>query len=82
MAELTIQLTDDQDRRLDELASEERRTKQQLVREAVDNYLKGTAVETNVYSDPYEPLMRIIGIGRSGKSDGSLKHDSIYHHDT
>jgi plasmid stability protein len=53
-------------------AIEERKSMNQLVREAVETFLTAGPGPESPEKDPME---EIIGIGRSGIKDGSSKHD-------
>ncbi len=78
MPEVIIELDEEQEKRLDELAAEERRTKQQLAKAAVDEYLRQHPRQRA--ADPeagWEALMSIVGIA-DGPPDSSVNHDEIY----
>lgn len=53
-------------------AIEEKKSVNQLVREAIDVYLNRQKQPEIIGKDPFE---KIIGSARSGIKDGSVKHD-------
>ena len=53
-------------------AIEERKSVNQMIREAIEMFLDTAPMTEGVEKDPIED---IIGIGRSGIKDGSTRHD-------
>lgn len=54
-------------------AIEERKSVNQLIREALDAFLSGPDRSAVPERDPFEA---VIGIARSGIKDGAVKHDA------
>ena len=83
MVELTVELEDEQEKRLEELAAEERRTKQQLARQVIEGYLKAHPENREVSEEEgCEAFARIAGIASGGPPDASVNHDEIYRIDS
>ena len=72
MTRIVVELDEAQDRLLQRRAAEERRTPQDLCREALLRYLVGGSSEE---SDRYEPFRRMIGLVADGPTDASIRHD-------
>ena len=71
MARLQVSLTEEQDRRLEELARTRKRTKSELVREGIEWVLQQKRIDTG------DPLLELIGqAGRIGRRDVSTRHDA------
>ncbi len=84
MIRTQIQLTEEQDRRLEQLAAARRVSKAELVRQAVDLLLERNALERS----PEELRRRALALAgrfRSGYHDTARRHDEvlaeIYAHD-
>ena len=78
MIQLTLDLNPDQMRRLDELAAAERRTPEDLGREALDRFLEARAVGGQLApprEDRHAALRAMIGLAKGGRSDSSVRHD-------
>jgi hypothetical protein len=76
MSKVILELEDDWKRRLTERAVSESRSEEELLRDAVREYLG--IVDTNGHesnTDPYDPLRRMIGLTSQGPSDASIHHD-------
>lgn len=70
MTRVQVLLTEEQDRRLEQLARKRRVSKTSLVRKGVDLILRQEA------KDDDEPLLKLIGqAGRTGIRDASTNHD-------
>ena len=65
-----IYLTEEQHQMLSKLSNEGRTPIAQIIRQAVNEYLSKISLGENV-----NPLSKIIALGESGESWGSLKHD-------
>jgi hypothetical protein len=71
MTRVQVLLSEDQDRRLEELARANRQSKASLVRRAVDLLFR-------VESEGEDPLQQLIGqAGRSGHPRGASDHDRL-----
>jgi Arc/MetJ-type ribon-helix-helix transcriptional regulator len=71
MTRVQILLPEEQDRRLEELASRQGASKAELVRRALDLLFRSESAEN-------EPLLDLIGqAGRSGRRHASRDHDRI-----
>jgi len=57
-------------------AVEERKSVNQMIREAIEISLAAASRPEGCEKDPFED---VIGIGRSGIKDGSLSHDQYLH---
>lgn len=78
MSQLMLELNPDQMRRLDELAAAERRTPEDLGREALDRFLDARAVGADMVvprEDRHAALRAMIGLAKGGRSDSSVRHD-------
>ena len=64
-----IYLEPDQDAGLEALSKKTNRSKAALIRESVEKYLTELPVKN-------DPALNIVALGKSGKSDLSLNHDS------
>ncbi len=73
MIRTQIQLRDDQSARLQRLAEEEGCSVAELIRQSVDELLLGRGVTAGRASRA--AALRVIGLGRSGSSDVSARHD-------
>jgi len=67
---LQIHLRPDQDRALRALAAREDASLADLIRRSVDLYLASLPVED-------DPIMQLVGLGHSGKTDLSERHDQV-----
>lgn len=67
---LQIHLRPDQDAALRALAAREEASLADLVRRSVDLYLASLPVED-------DPVMQLVGLGRSGQGDLSEQHDQV-----
>ena len=65
-----IYLNEDQHQILRELSSLRKTSIAEIVRQAINDYLLKTSSEQSV-----NPLSKIIALGESGRSSGSLRHD-------
>ena len=72
MTHVVIELDEAQDRILRHRAAEEKRTPQDLCREAVARYLGEITPEG---PDRYESFRRMIGLVPDGPTDASVRHD-------
>jgi hypothetical protein len=71
MTRVQILLTEEQDRRLEELARKLRTSKARLVRDGVDVVLRQRAPRGG------DPLLDLVGqAGRIGRTDVSRRHDA------
>ena len=71
MTRVQILLSEDQDRRLEALATKRRESKGKLIRHALDLLLRAESEEE-------EPLLNLIGqAGRGRRPDASDRHDQI-----
>ncbi len=78
MSTVSIELDDEQARRLKELAASVRRSEQDLCRDAVQQYLKERVGSGNGEKDKdagYAALRAMIGLVRNGPTDLSVEHD-------
>jgi predicted transcriptional regulator len=76
MATVSIELDEEQARKLRERAGAARRSVQDLCREAVERYLEGDEVSGEVQRDAgYAALRAMIGLVKDGPSDLSMEHD-------
>ena len=70
MARLQVSLTEEQERRLEELARQRKRTKAELVREGIEWVLQQKREGTE------DALLELIGqAGRIGRQDVATRHD-------
>jgi len=70
MTRVQILLTEEQDRRLEQLARKRRASKASLVREGVE------LLRRQVHPDGREPLLKLVGqAGAIGRRDVSTHHD-------
>jgi hypothetical protein len=65
---IQIYLDPDQDRVLGHLSKTQKRSKAAIIRACIDDYL------ANLPPDD-DPILKIIGLGDSGRTDISEKHD-------
>ncbi len=72
MTRVVIELDEAEDRILRHRAAEEKRTPQELCREAVARYLGDLAPEIR---DRYEPFRRMVGLVVDGPTDASVRHE-------
>jgi Arc/MetJ-type ribon-helix-helix transcriptional regulator len=73
MTRVQILLPQDQDRRLEALATKRRESKSKLIRRALDLLLRTESAE-----EEEEPLLSLIGqAGRGRRPDASDRHDWI-----
>jgi hypothetical protein len=76
MARVMIELDEAQEQRLQEIAAAEQRSEEDLCREAVEQFLKSHIhLDAEPSADPYEPLMKMIGLVEEGPTDASVHHD-------
>lgn len=77
MAQLTIELDEKQERLLEEIAATEQRSAEELCLEALDRFLQTRRSPLReAGQDPYEPLLKMIGLaGKGGPTDSSIYHD-------
>lgn len=68
MKRTQIYLTEEQHRYLERLASTRDTTISSLIREAISEYVVRQLAEQ-------DPLLDMIGLGKSGLGDGSIHHD-------
>lgn len=69
MTKIQFYIDSELDERLEELASRLKKSKSEIIRQSIRDFLK--MKET----DAEDPLMGIIGLGRSGIHDISENHD-------
>lgn len=73
-----VRFTEEEHERLRHLAVHEQRSMAEIVREAVSTYLEQkegkTLTEEELANDPF---FKVIGIGRSGMPDISIRHDEL-----
>ena len=74
MIRTQVQLTETQNRLLEELRTRRRMSKAELVRQAVDEFLARAAAEDGLDEQRLRALL-IVGRHRSGKTDVSTRHD-------
>jgi hypothetical protein len=77
MSKLVIELDAEQERRLQEIASIENRSEQDLCEEAIESYLRSHAVKTGHPPAGDNPLLKLIGMVKEGPTDSSIYHDAI-----
>ena len=65
-----IYLKENQHQTLSELSNQRKTTIAEIVRQAIDDYLSKISSRQSV-----NPLGKIIALGESGHSSGSVKHD-------
>jgi hypothetical protein len=65
-----IYLTEEQHQMLSDLSDRKKTPVSEMIRHAIDEYLNKISSEK-----PLNPLNRIIAIGESGRSWGSVRHD-------
>jgi len=65
-----IYLTEEQHQMLRDLSDRKKTPVAEMIRQAVDEYLNKQSSE-----EPFNPLNRIIAMGESGSSRGSVTHD-------
>jgi class 3 adenylate cyclase len=70
MVRLQIQLTEEQAARLRRLAAERRVSVAALVREAVDQVVRGRQAD-----DPWQRALSVVGKHHSGRVDVAREHD-------
>lgn len=76
MARVTIELDSEQERRLQEIAVARQMTEQALFLEALERLLRSYEEHAEpLPADPYNPLLRMIGLARGGPTDSSVYHD-------
>jgi predicted DNA-binding protein len=76
MATVSIELDEDQSRRLRELSATVRRPEQELCREAVQRYLESQERSAGKDANAgYDALRAMIGLVKQGPSDLSVAHD-------
>jgi hypothetical protein len=78
MSNLIISLEPDQMRRLQDLAAAERRTPEDLGREALSHFLAAhpAGVEpVGPRADRHAALRAMIGLAKGGRADSSVRHD-------
>jgi predicted transcriptional regulator len=76
MATVSIELDEDQSRRLRELSATVRRSEQELCREAVQRYLEGHERPDGEDANAgHEALRAMIGLVKQEPSDLSIQHD-------
>lgn len=73
MVRTQIQLTEEQSRRLKQLAEQDEVSVAELIRRSVDRYLRERQHVTP--EERRERLLSVIGVGRSGLSDLGEGHD-------
>ncbi|MBI5056460.1 MAG: CopG family transcriptional regulator [Nitrospirae bacterium] len=69
-----IRLPDETLKELKYRAIEERKSVNQLVREAIENYLS-VQKQPEMQRQVKDPFENVVGSARSGIKDGSVKHD-------
>lgn len=74
MIRTQVQLTETQNRLLEELRTRRRMSKAELVRQAVDEFLARAAAEDGLDEQRLRALL-IVGRHRSGKTDVATRHD-------
>jgi hypothetical protein len=76
MTTLSIELDDDQGRRLRELAAAVQKSEQDLCREALDQYLQIQGRwDRERGPERYVAFEKMIGLVKDGPSDSSVVHD-------
>ncbi len=70
MIRTQIYLTQMQHRLIQKLARQQRSSAAEIIRQAVESYL-----EKMVPGGGEDPLFKIIGLGASGETKGSIEHD-------
>jgi predicted flap endonuclease-1-like 5' DNA nuclease len=74
MVRKQVYLTAEQDTRLRRVAKQQQRSEAEVLRDALDRYLPGTAAQAPVDGDA---LLRLVGIGRSAEGTLSESVDDI-----
>jgi hypothetical protein len=78
IAQVTIDLNEEQRRRIRELAAVQQKPEQQVYRDAIGAYLLSVPEPhdpADGASADYEPLQRMIGMVNDGPADMSVAHD-------
>lgn len=76
MTRIVIELDADQQERLQRIAEAERRSPQELGREAVEQFLRSRAIPSSgPSSDPYAALRAMVGLVKGGPTEASIHHD-------
>jgi hypothetical protein len=76
MTTVSIELDDDQGRRLRELAAAVQKSEQDLCREALEQYLENQAASGREPSpERYAAFKKMIGLVKDGPTDSSVVHD-------
>jgi hypothetical protein len=76
MPRIVIELDTSQQRRLQAIASAERKSEADLCLEAVERFLQARErAVADTDSDAYEPLRKMIGLVKEGPTDASVHHD-------
>jgi hypothetical protein len=76
MARLVIELDSEQEQLLNELAASQQKSAEELTREALHDLLQRHQRRKRHRSeDPYEPLLKMIGLAEDGPADAALYHD-------
>jgi hypothetical protein len=76
MVEVTIHLNDEQQERARAIAVAERKSEQDIYRDAISAYLMTAADSGAEPSEAdYEPLRKMLGMVEDGPSDLSVTHD-------
>ncbi len=70
MIRTQIYLTQTQHRLIQKLARQQGSSAAEIIRQAVESYL-----EKMIPSGGEDPLFKVIGLGASGETKGSVKHD-------
>lgn len=77
MTRVLIELDEHQTRDLQELANAERRSTEDLCREAIANFLRNRIDSTSTHgpADRYSAFRKMIGLVKAGPTDASGRHD-------
>jgi hypothetical protein len=75
MSKMMIELNEELEERLQEAAIQEQRPKEELLLDAIRQYLHSKKDSPANFGDAYEPLRKMVGLVPNGLSDTSVYHD-------